>query len=399
MAKPYAEDLRERVVAALEGVLSRRQRFPFLIWGSGDEFPCRRNLHMLGSGSRHLLLLLVLALMTTGAPSLALGRHHRHHGNQPSARMDEERSQERGKPTVFTASINGMIRACAEQAAALRKLPPETIVQAVQLNDDQRAALEEVRASAGSAAERLDANCPKDIPAELGVKLDTLDHVVILLADALSGLRPAVLNFHALLNDDQKGRLIAMRASANPASHSSRNDPASGSGADADAKSICTQWVAILRAWPVMQIDAGMQLSDAQRAAFHELSAAIYRSAGHSVEACPADNPVTALGRLDAKQNELQAMRQDIEAIRPSTATFEDALNDVQKKRLAEAMGSETQWSGGMTRDQAREFVSQSPVNRGNHHGGFKIGSRGQRFAPVRWSWFGFAYTPHWRRY
>jgi hypothetical protein len=92
-------------------------------------------------------------------------------------------------------------------------------------------------------------------------------------------------------------------------------------------------------------------------------------------------------------------MRQDIEAIRPSTATFEDALNDVQKQRLAEAMDSDTHWSGGVTRGEAREIVSQSPVDRGHHHGGFKICSRGQRFAPVRWSWFGFAYAPHGLRY
>lgn len=78
-----------------------------------------------------------------------------------------------------------------------------------------------------------------------------------------------------------------------------------------------------------------MQLSDAQRAALYELSAAIYRSAGDLVEACPAENPVTPHGRLDAKQNELQAVREDIKAIRPPAAAFENALNEVQKKRLA----------------------------------------------------------------
>jgi hypothetical protein len=354
---------------------------------------------MPGSGRRHLLFLLVLALMATGATSLAQGRHLRHHAGEPSARMDAERDQERSRPIVFAASIDEMIRACAEQAAALRKLPPETIVQAVQLGDDQRAALEQVRASAGSAAETLDANCPKGIPAEPAAKLDTLDHALSLLADSLSGLRPAVFKFHALLDDEQKGRLVAMKVSGNQASRRGLKNPASGSGADAEAKSICTQWVAILRTWPVRQIEAGMQLSDAQRAALYELSAAIYRSAGSSVEACPEDNPVTALGRLDARQKELQAVRHDIEAIRPATIAFEDALNDAQKKRLAEAMGPEAYWSGGMTRgQQAREIVPQSPVDSGDRHG-FKTGGRPQRSAPVHSPWFGFAYVPHSRRY
>lgn len=354
---------------------------------------------MLGSARRNLLLLLVLALMATGAPSLVQGRHLRHHGEATRAPMDAERDQERGRPTVFAAFIDDMIRACAEQAATLRELPPQTVVQAVRLTDDQLAALEQVRAATGSAAQRLDADCPKGIPAELGAKLVTLEHALGLLADSLGGLRPAVANFHAMLDDEQKGRLVAMRASGNPTSRSSRNDPGPGGGSDAEAKPICTQWVAILRSWPVKQIDAGIQLSDAQRAALYEMSAAIYRSAGHLVEACPTDNPVTALGRLDARENELRAVRQDIETIRPPTVAFENALNDAQKKRLAEAMNAETR-SGGVTRGRAaREIVSQSPIDSGDYHEGSKIGQRGPRSSPVHWPWFGFAYTPHLRRY
>jgi len=110
---------------------------------------------MLRSARRHVLFLMVLAPMVVGAPSMAQGGHLRHHGDKSSGRIDQERDQEHGKPTAFVASIDGMIRACAEQAAALQKLPPETIVQAVQLNDDQRAAFEQVQTSAGSAAKAL----------------------------------------------------------------------------------------------------------------------------------------------------------------------------------------------------------------------------------------------------
>src|SRR6516162_2910270 len=126
---------------------------------------------MLRSGRQHVLFLLALAPMVVGAPSMAQGGHLRHHGDKSSGRTDQERDQQHGKPTAFVASIDGIIRACAEQAAALQKLPPETIVQAVQLNDDQRAAFEQVQTSAGSVAEAT--NCPKRIPGELSAKLDT----------------------------------------------------------------------------------------------------------------------------------------------------------------------------------------------------------------------------------
>jgi hypothetical protein len=261
---------------------------------------------------------------------------------RPSATAFENALNGAQRKVLTAAFIDEMIHACGEQAAVLRSLPPETIVQVVQLSDDQRAALEQVRASADSGAKTLDANCPKRIPAELGAKLDTLDHALSLVADSLSGLRPSVLKIYALLDDEQKGRLVAMRVSRNPASRSGGKDSASGSGADAEAKSICAQWVANLRTWPVRQIDAGMQLSDAQRAALYELSAAIYRLAG---QACPADNPVTALGRLDARHNELQTVRRDIEAMRPSTTAFENALNDAQKKALTLSVPSRGQGS------------------------------------------------------
>ena len=114
------------------------------------------------------VLVLMLALVVPSAPPTAQGRGLRHHGDEASARADEERNQEHGRPPAFAAFIDEMINACGEQAAALRKLPPESILQAVQLSDDQRVALDQIRTSADSDAKTLDANCPKRIPAELG---------------------------------------------------------------------------------------------------------------------------------------------------------------------------------------------------------------------------------------
>jgi hypothetical protein len=299
------------------------------------------DLGMLASACRHVLLLLILGLVVTGAPPPSQARHLRHHGDEASTRADEERYQEHGRRTAFAAFIDEMIQACGEQAAALGKLPPDTIVQAMQLSDDQRAAFDQVRTSADSAAKTLDANCSKHIPAELGAKLDTLDDALSLIVDSLSGLGPAV-KFYGMLDDEQKGGLVAMSLSYNRASRSgragTRKHRVSNSRADPDAKSICTQWAANLRTWPVRQIDAAMQLSDPQRAALYELTGAIYRSAGNLVETCPRQNAITPRGRLEARQNELQALRQDIEAIRPSAAAFENALNELQRKRLAEVM-------------------------------------------------------------
>jgi hypothetical protein len=51
--------------------------------------------------------------------------------------------------------------------------------------------------------------------------------------------------------------------------------------------------------------------------------------------ACPAEDRFTALGRLDAKQQQLQALRQGVDAIKPNLSKFENSLNDSQRTRLA----------------------------------------------------------------
>ena len=70
----------------------------------------------------------------------------------------------------------------------------------------------------------------------------------------------------------------------------------------------------------------------------HDLTAAFYRAAGSLTGACPAEDRFTALGRLDAKQRQLQALRQGIDAIQPVLSKFENSLNDSQRTQLAIAI-------------------------------------------------------------
>ena len=49
---------------------------------------------------------------------------------------------------------------------------------------------------------------------------------------------------------------------------------------------------------------------------------------------CHADNRFTPPGRLDARQEQLQALEQSIDAISPVFSRFEDELSDPQKAQL-----------------------------------------------------------------
>src|SRR5206468_3578850 len=70
--------------------------------------------------------------------------------------------------------IKRMIAACTGQAVELKRIPFDLVSRTVRANDAQRNALEKVHSAANDAAETLLAACPKDIPAELGQRLDQL---------------------------------------------------------------------------------------------------------------------------------------------------------------------------------------------------------------------------------
>jgi LTXXQ motif family protein len=109
-------------------------------------------------------------------------------------------------------------------------------------------------------------------------------------------------------------------------------------GVDSEQDPVCREWVTILRGWPVSRLETGLSLSDEQHAALYELSAAIYRAVGNLVTACPTESHLTPLGRLDAKQRQLQALRQGIDAMTPLLAAFESSLNEPQKAQLTAAV-------------------------------------------------------------
>jgi hypothetical protein len=295
---------------------------------------------------RQWCFLFAVAITMICVSSRAEARDERHHGyflhkdqNQEPAPRTSGKRQSRGKENGFGWAIGQMIGACGERVTELKKTPFDDVTRTIRPDEDQRDALEHVRNTAIGAADTLAATCPKDIPPELSEKLDVLTHVLDRVAASLAALRPAFVTLYGLLDDEQKARLV-INLSHNSQPQSDRDAPVStnehtfANRIDAKQDPICGQWVAALRSWPIRQIEIGMSLSDEQHAALYEVTAAIYRAAGGLVTSCPAEDPLTPVGRLDAGQKKLQAMRQGIDAIQSVLADFENSLNEEQKKRL-----------------------------------------------------------------
>ena len=101
-----------------------------------------------------------------------------------------------------------------------------------------------------------------------------------------------------------------------------------------DGDLYCQQWVTYLKRWPIRQIEDRGHLSDDQRANLYDLTAAIYREAGRLGTVCHADDRFTPPGRLEARQQQLKALAQSVDAISPVFSRFENELTDPQKAQL-----------------------------------------------------------------
>ncbi len=313
---------------------------------------------MPATACRYMRSLLAIAVAATASSSTAEARHwryhwHYHHGfhqetdeapGEDTARGTFGNSRSRIEATDFGRGIKRMIGACAGQAIELKTMPFDLVSRTVQPNEAQRNALEQVRSTANEAAATLSASCPRDIPADLGRQLDRLGDALDSISASLAALRPALATFYDALDEEQKAHLVAIAPSHKPPSKTDRSERRMTKGGvsdnrgEAERDPVCHQWVVILRSWPVTQVERAISLSDEQYANLYDLTAVISRAAGSLAGACAAKDRFTALGRLDAKQQQLQALRQGINAIKPVLSKFEESLNDSQRTRLVIAI-------------------------------------------------------------
>jgi hypothetical protein len=289
-------------------------------------------------------LFLLVAIMAITLTSAAEARHWRYNGYRgfywPDRGARAEEAAPRNSPPVVQASGFGLavahiIRACEEQSIELRKTPFDVISRIVRPSERQQNALDTIRSAVSAAADMLAATCPKHIPRVPSERLDSLRHAVDALLESRTAMQPALATFYALLDEEQKARIV-VNLSSNIQTKPDRprlapdfNNPQNG-----DQATVCRQWASILRSWPIRQIEAGTELSDEQHAVLYEVTAAFYHAASGLVSSCPAENPLTPLGRLEIQQKELEALQRGIEIIQPVITTLEKLLTDTQRTRL-----------------------------------------------------------------
>jgi hypothetical protein len=223
-------------------------------------------------------------------------------------------------------------------------LPVDRIIAAVQPNELQRAALDELAAAWANARDTIRAACPAQAPAAAAERLGLMQARLEAMIKATDAIAPPLAKFVDLLADHQKAKLDALakdrRAALASAQHKDAQ-AASACQADSDPRydeQVQRQYEQLVRQqWPADDIAATLRLDEIARARLEVLQDTTLRTM-QTLSACPTEPAATPSARLAAAKARLETMLQAVKGVGDALDDFEADLSDEQKAGF-EAIG------------------------------------------------------------
>src|SRR5712671_3589155 len=217
---------------------------------------------------------------------------------------------------------------CGDDSRDIAGLPIDQIQQAIQPNETQRTALDDLANASVKAAQIIKAACPTQIALTAPARLAAMQQRIEAMIAAVGTVQPPLDKFYGLLNDEQKSRLNALGQRSKSAAQNAGGSLAQSCGA--------TQ--AGVTDWPATEIDAGLHPTDAQRASLTALQNANAKAEEMLRNSCQADDALTPPARLAAVGKRLDVMLQAVKTVRAALDDFYGKLTDEQKAQF-EAIG------------------------------------------------------------
>ncbi|MET4325197.1 putative transcriptional regulator [Bradyrhizobium sp. i1.15.2] len=223
-------------------------------------------------------------------------------------------------------------------------LPVDRIAAAVQPNELQRTALDELATAWASARDTIRAACPTQVPATAIERLGLMRERIEAMIKATDAVAPSLAKFVDLLDDDQKAKLDSLakdRRAALAAIQQKNPQTASACQADSDPRydeKLQRQYEQLVQQqWPAAEIAATLKLDDTGRARLDVLQDTTLRTM-ETLSACPSQPAPTPQARLTAVKARLETMLQAVNGVSDALDDFEADLSDEQKAGF-EAMG------------------------------------------------------------
>jgi hypothetical protein len=218
---------------------------------------------------------------------------------------------------------------CGDDSREIAGLPVEQIQQAIQLDEAQRAALNDLAGALAAAAQMIRASCPTQTAFTAPHRLAAMQQRIGAMIKAESAVQQPLGKFYDLLDDEQEARL-------NATAEDRRKMSAAGAP-EVPASSCGTAQPAALQ-WPADEIEARLHPNESQRAALKVLQEANARAGDILNNACQPKEATTLPIRLDAVDGRLNAMQQAVGVVSAALESFYSTLSDEQKAQF-EAIG------------------------------------------------------------
>jgi hypothetical protein len=222
-------------------------------------------------------------------------------------------------------------------------LPVDRIVAAVQPNEMQRTALDELASAWLAARDTIRAACPTQAPATALERLGVMQARLEAMIKATDAVAPPLAKLVDLLDDNQKARFDAPAKERQAAlAAAQRKDPQaavcqSDSDPRYDEQAQRQYQQLVQQQWPAADIATSLRLDDTARARLDVLQDTTLRTM-ETLSACPSKAAVTPQARLAAVKARLEKMLQAVGGVADALDDFYFGLNDEQKAGF-EAMG------------------------------------------------------------
>jgi len=224
--------------------------------------------------------------------------------------------------------VPSLAQMCGDDSRDVAGLPIDQIQQAIQPNEAQRAALDDLANASIQAAATIRAACPTRVVLTAPSRLAAMQQRLEAMISGVALVRPALDKFYGLLDDEQKARLNALA-----------EDQRKASASNASLAQNCGGRQPAALQWPNSEIEARLHPNDTQRAALEVLQDASTQAADMLKSACqPDDAALTPPARLAAVARQLDTMLQAVKLVRPALEDFYATLSDEQKAQF-EAIG------------------------------------------------------------
>jgi hypothetical protein len=212
---------------------------------------------------------------------------------------------------------------CGEDSQEIAGLPIDRIQQALNPNDEQRKALDDLANASIKSAQTIKAACPAQVVSTAPARLAAMQTRLEAMVSAVNTVQPPLDHFYGLLNDEQKARLTALG-----------EDQRRGRQGESVLAQGCGQGQAGATDWPAAEIEQRLHPTDAQRASFDNLKDASAKAADMLKGTCEPNEALTPPARLSAAGKRLDAMLQAVETVKSALDDVYAELSDEQKAQF-----------------------------------------------------------------